>query len=92
MIELQMFTNGMRESVSSEVCLKDVPPKAFKVMIDYFYNGGLDLEDTADGNMLLLELLLLADQFGVSLLHQDCCKTLLERVSEVVLITLLCFL
>ncbi|KAL4557579.1 hypothetical protein LXL04_035762 [Taraxacum kok-saghyz] len=80
---MKMFTNGMSESVSSEVCLKDVSPKAFKIMIDYFYNGGLNLEDTIDTNILLLDLLLLADQFGVSLLHQDCCKTLLERLTEV---------
>lgn len=80
-----MFTNGMSESVSSEICLKEVSsPKAFKIMIDYFYNGGLNLENTVDTNILLLELLLLADQFGVSLLHQDCCKTLLEQLSEVV--------
>ena len=79
-----MFTNGMSESASSEVCLKDVSPKAFKIMIDYFYSGAFNLEDTVDSNILLLELLILADQFGVSLLHQDCCKTLLERLSEVV--------
>ncbi|CAH1446256.1 unnamed protein product [Lactuca virosa] len=80
---MKMFTNGMSESVSSEICLKEVTsPKAFKIMIDYFYNGGLNLEDTVDTNILLLELLLLADQFGVSLLHQDCCKTLLEQLSE----------
>nr|XP_043615321.1 BTB/POZ domain-containing protein At2g30600 [Erigeron canadensis] len=78
----KMFTNGMIESISSSVCLKDVSPKAFKIMIDYFYNGGFNLEDTIDSNNLLLELLLLADQFGVSLLHQDCCKALLERLSE----------
>lgn len=79
-----MFTNGMSESISSEVCLKDVSPQAFKIMINYFYNGGFNIEDTVDSNILLLELLLLADQFGVSLLHQDCCKALLERLSEVV--------
>ncbi|CAI9259450.1 unnamed protein product [Lactuca saligna] len=80
---MKMFTNGMSESVSSEICLKEVSsPKAFKIMIDYFYNGGLNLENTVDTNILLLELLLLADQFGVSLLHQDCCKTLLEQLSE----------
>lgn len=79
---MKMFTNGMSESVSSEVCLKDVSPKVFKIMIDYFYSGGFNLEDTIDNNILLLELVLLADQFGVSLLHQDCCKTLLERLSE----------
>ncbi|KAL8233460.1 hypothetical protein R6Q59_019560 [Mikania micrantha] len=79
---MKMFTNGMSESVSSEVCLKDVSPEAFKFMINYFYNGRLHLEDTIDSNVLLLELLLLADQFGISLLHQDCCKMLLERLSE----------
>ncbi|KAI3706133.1 hypothetical protein L1987_76391 [Smallanthus sonchifolius] len=79
---MKMFTNGMSETVSSEVCLKDVSPEAFKIMMDYFYNGGLNLEDTFENNIFLLELLLLADEFGVSQLHQDCCKTLLERLSE----------
>ncbi|XP_071733978.1 BTB/POZ domain-containing protein At2g30600 [Rutidosis leptorrhynchoides] len=79
---MKMFTNGMSESVSSEVCLKDVSPQAFEIMINYFYNGGFNFENTIDSNIMLLELLLLADQFGVSLLHQDCCKALLERLSE----------
>ncbi|KVI07377.1 BTB/Kelch-associated [Cynara cardunculus var. scolymus] len=79
---LGLWSLPFMKSVSSDVCLKDVSPKAFKIMINYFYSGGFNLEDTVDSNILLLELVLLADQFGVSLLHQDCCKTLLERLSE----------
>ncbi|KAJ8540866.1 hypothetical protein K7X08_001682 [Anisodus acutangulus] len=31
----KMFTNGMRESVSSVVCLKDVPLEAFQIMLEF---------------------------------------------------------
>jgi hypothetical protein len=74
----KMFTNGMSESISSEVCLKDVGVVAFKGMIDFMYTG--DLSNTDDEN--LLQLLLLTDQFDVSVLHQECCNLLLERISE----------
>ncbi|XP_057987232.1 BTB/POZ domain-containing protein At2g30600 isoform X5 [Hevea brasiliensis] len=78
----QMFTNGMRESSSSEVSLSDVSPEAFKIMLDFMYSGEISLEDTMDFGNLLLQLLLLADKFGVTLLYQECCKTLLECLSE----------
>ncbi|CAN1781860.1 BTB/POZ domain-containing protein At2g30600 [Linum perenne] len=78
----KMFTNGMSESSSPEVHLKDVPVEAFKIMLDFMYSGELNLEDTADAGTLLLQLLLLADQFGVTVLYQECCKTLLECLSE----------
>lgn len=79
----QMFTNGMSESMSSEVTLRDVPPEAFKAMLDFLYDGQLN-EKIIDSGSLLLQLLLLADQFGVTFLHQECCKVLLECLSEVV--------
>lgn len=79
-----MFTNGMNESLSLKVRLTDVPPEAFKAMLEYMYCGELNIEDAIDFGTLLLQLLLLADQFGVSILHQECCKTLLECLSEVV--------
>ncbi|KAI7987166.1 BTB/POZ domain-containing protein [Camellia lanceoleosa] len=77
-----MFTNGMSESISSKVLLQDVPLEAFKAMLEFMYYGELNKEDTMDIDTLLLQLLLLADQFGVTLLHQECCKTLLECLSE----------
>lgn len=81
----QMFTNGMRESVSSMVCLKDIPLEAFKIMLEFMYSGELNKEATEGINTLLLQLLLLADEFGVTLLHLECCKILLECLSEVIL-------
>ncbi|CAL1383682.1 unnamed protein product [Linum trigynum] len=78
----KMFTNGMSESCSSEVHLRDVPLQAFKIMLEFMYSGDLNLEDTTDSGTLLLQLLLLADQFGVTILYQECCKTLLECLSE----------
>ncbi|GMQ07255.1 hypothetical protein CsSME_00051528 [Camellia sinensis var. sinensis] len=77
-----MFTNGMSESISSKVLLQDVPLEAFKAMLEFMYYGELNKEDTMDIDTLLLQLLLLADQFRVTLLHQECCKTLLECLSE----------
>lgn len=79
-----MFTNGMSESMSSEITLRDVPPEAFKAMFDFLYSGKHNDEVNIDSGSLLLELLLVADQFGVTLLHQECCKMLLECLSEVV--------
>lgn len=78
----KMFTNGMTESVSSKICLKDVCFDAFKIMLKFMYSGEVNEDDAMDTDMLLLQLLLLADQFGVSLLHQECCKRLLEHLSE----------
>uniref|UniRef100_A0A7N0R7Y1 BTB domain-containing protein n=1 Tax=Kalanchoe fedtschenkoi TaxID=63787 RepID=A0A7N0R7Y1_KALFE len=78
----KMLTNGMRESISSKICLSDVSPEAVKNMVEFMYKGELSLEDVTDVGGLLLQLLLLADQFGITLLHQECCKTLLECLSE----------
>ncbi|XP_011034881.1 PREDICTED: BTB/POZ domain-containing protein At2g30600-like isoform X2 [Populus euphratica] len=78
----KMFTNGMSESSSSEVFLSDVSPEAFKVMLEFLYSGVLSLEDSVEFGTLLLQVLLLADQFGVTHLYQECCKTLLECLSE----------
>ncbi|XP_043708634.1 BTB/POZ domain-containing protein At2g30600 [Telopea speciosissima] len=77
----KMFTNGMRESSASEICLKDVSPEAFTVMLEFMYSGELDIKDAMDLEGLLRQLLL-ADQFGVVPLRQECCKTLLVSLSE----------
>ncbi|CAA3010178.1 BTB POZ domain-containing At2g30600 [Olea europaea subsp. europaea] len=78
----KMFTNGMSESASSKACFKDVCFEAFSTMLDFMYGGEVYKEDSVLVDTLLLQLLLLADQFGVTLLHQECCKTLLEHLSE----------
>ncbi|GFP78976.1 BTB/POZ domain-containing protein at2g30600 [Phtheirospermum japonicum] len=78
-----MFTNGLTKSVSSKICLKDVCFEAFKLMLDFMYSGEINEDDVTDIDMLPLQLLLRADQFGVSLLHQECCKCLLEHLFEV---------
>ncbi|XP_017189302.1 BTB/POZ domain-containing protein At2g30600 isoform X2 [Malus domestica] len=78
----KMFTNGMSETISPEVILRDISPEAFKGLLEFMYSGELSLEATVDSGALLLQLFLLADQFGVTLLHQECCKKLLEYLSE----------
>ncbi|KAJ6411897.1 hypothetical protein OIU84_005045 [Salix udensis] len=78
----KMFTNGMSESSSSEVFLRDMSPEAFKVMLEFMYSGELILEGSVEFGTLLLQALLLADQFGVTLLYQECYKTLLECLTE----------
>lgn len=82
MAVLQMFTNGMSESVSTKIYIKDVYFEAFRIMLNFMYTGEL-IEGSMDIDTLFLQLLLLADQFGVSLLHQECCKRLLEHLTEV---------
>ncbi|KAK3231983.1 hypothetical protein Dsin_003864 [Dipteronia sinensis] len=78
----KMFTNGMIESNSSDIHLRDVSLEAFNIMLEYMYSGELSTEDSMDFGSLLLQLLLLADQFGVTPLHQECCKLFLECLSE----------
>ncbi|XP_050157203.1 BTB/POZ domain-containing protein At2g30600 isoform X2 [Malus sylvestris] len=78
----KMFTNGMSETISPEVILRDISPEAFKGLLEFMYSGELSLEAAVDSGALLLQLFLLADQFGVTLLHQECCKKLLEYLSE----------
>ncbi|XP_047325319.1 BTB/POZ domain-containing protein At2g30600 [Impatiens glandulifera] len=78
----KMLTNGMSESISSKVVLRDVPIESFKIMLEFMYCGEINQEESINVGTLVLELLLLADQFGVTSLHQDCCKTLLEGLSE----------
>ncbi|KNA06189.1 hypothetical protein SOVF_183290 [Spinacia oleracea] len=79
---LKMFTNGMRESASTKVRLREVSPEALKAMLNYMYSGELDMEDIKDNDTLLLHILLLADQFGITHLQQECCKILLECLYE----------
>ncbi|KAH9297739.1 hypothetical protein KI387_029421 [Taxus chinensis] len=78
----KMFTNGMCESKCSEVCLRDISPEAFLAMLEFMYSGQLDIDEKQDMGSILLPLILLADQFGIYLLRQECCEYLLESLSE----------
>uniref|UniRef100_A0A7C8YYJ7 BTB domain-containing protein n=1 Tax=Opuntia streptacantha TaxID=393608 RepID=A0A7C8YYJ7_OPUST len=78
----KMFTNGMSETASTNICLREVNPEAFKAMLEYMYSGQVDMDEIKDNEALLLHLLLLADQFGVPTLLQECYKMLLECLSE----------
>ncbi|OAY82979.1 BTB/POZ domain-containing protein, partial [Ananas comosus] len=77
----KMFTNGMIESSSSEIYLRDVSAEAFSIMLEFMYSGELVM-DFKEMNSLLLDLLLLSDQFAVTSLQRECCKRILECLSE----------
>ncbi|CAN6202880.1 unnamed protein product [Urochloa humidicola] len=77
----KMFTNGMKESSTSDVFFKDVPPEAFFLLLQFMYYGELKL-DTRDITSVLVELLLLSDQFAITVLQFECCKRIMECLSE----------
>jgi hypothetical protein len=79
-----MFTNGMWESNIGEVVLRDVAPEPFLAMLRFMYCGYLDLEERGECGTLLLPLLVLADQYAIQLLQQECCMRLLDYLTEVV--------
>lgn len=78
-----MFTNGMSESNSSEIWLRNVPLDVLKAMLQFMYSGVLHAEDTIDSVNLVLQLLMLADQYGIAPLREECCKSLLNCLREV---------
>ena len=78
-----MFTNGMSESNIGQVLIRDVAPEPFLAMLRFMYRGHLELDEKDDAGALLLPLLLLADQFAVQLLQQECCMLLLDCLNEV---------
>ncbi|RCV19754.1 hypothetical protein SETIT_4G001000v2 [Setaria italica] len=77
----KMFTNGMKESSASDVFFKDVPPEAFFLLLQFMYNGELKV-DTQDITSVLVQLLLLSDQFAITVLQFECCKRIMECLSE----------
>ncbi|KAK8956097.1 BTB/POZ domain-containing protein [Platanthera guangdongensis] len=77
----KMFTGGMIESKSSNATFSDVSPEAFTAMLHFMYSGELDLEKDKRGS-LLISLIMLADQFAISYLQRECCRCLLECLSE----------
>ncbi|CAA6657824.1 unnamed protein product [Spirodela intermedia] len=78
----KMFTNGMLESKASRISLSDVSVDAFLALLRFMYGGKLEMEDETRIGALLVPLLLLADQFGIKRLHQECCNYFLEQLSE----------
>ncbi|KAI0514074.1 hypothetical protein KFK09_010108 [Dendrobium nobile] len=77
----KMFTGGMVESKSADVTFRDVSSEAFVAMLHFMYSGELEIEkDKMDS--LIIPLMLLADQFEIIFLQQECCKCLLECISE----------
>ncbi|KAH9549375.1 hypothetical protein CY35_10G016000 [Sphagnum magellanicum] len=78
----KMFTNGMCESSIGEVVIRDVSPELLMVMLHFMYCGHLELDEKDNAGCLLLPLLLLADQFAIELLQQECCVSLLDCLTE----------
>ncbi|XP_006664953.1 BTB/POZ domain-containing protein At2g30600 [Oryza brachyantha] len=77
----KMFTNGMKESSASNAFFEDVPVEAFFLLIQFMYSGELKV-DAKEITPLLVELLLLSDQFGIMALQFECCKRIMEFLSE----------
>ncbi|WOL18186.1 BTB/POZ domain-containing protein [Canna indica] len=84
----KMFTNGMAETSSSEIYFKDVSAEAFMIMLQFMYTAVLEM-DTIEMGSILIPLLLLADQFGVTALQHECCKRIMECLSEDIVCTIL---
>lgn len=80
--QMQMFTNGMKESSASNVFFEDVPVEAFFLLIQFMYSGELKV-DIEEITPVLVELLLLSDQFGITALQFECCKRIMEFLSKV---------
>lgn len=78
----KMFTNGMSESSVGQVLIRDTEPQVFMAMLWFMYRGHLDLEERSDYWALLLPLLVLADQFAIQPLQQECCLRLLDCLAE----------
>lgn len=77
----KMFTNGMKESSASNVRFEDVSAEAFFLLLQFMYSGELKV-DTQEITSVLVQLLLLSDQFGITILQFECCKRIMELLSE----------
>jgi hypothetical protein len=77
----KMFTNGMKESSASDIFFEDVSAEAFFLMLRFMYYGELMVADS-DITSVLVQLLLLSDQFAVTILQFECCKRIMQCLSE----------
>ncbi|TVT99322.1 hypothetical protein EJB05_55322, partial [Eragrostis curvula] len=79
----KMFTNGMKESSASDVFFEDVSAEAFFLLLRFMYCGELMVANS-DITSVLLQLLLLSDQFAVTILQFECCKRVMQCLSELI--------
>lgn len=77
----KMFTNGMKESRASNVFFEDVSAEAFSLLLQFMYCGELKVDNRYITSELV-QLLLLSDQFGITILQFECCKRIMEFLSE----------
>uniref|UniRef100_A0ACD5XXC3 Uncharacterized protein n=1 Tax=Avena sativa TaxID=4498 RepID=A0ACD5XXC3_AVESA len=77
----KMFTNGMKESKATDVFFEDISAQAFSLLLQFMYSGELIVDDRYITSVLL-QLLLLSDQFGITVLQFECCKRIMEFLSE----------
>ena len=84
---MQMFTNGMKESSAPNVFFEDASAEAFSLLLQFMYSGELKV-DNQYITPALVQLLLLSDQFGITVLQFECCKRIMEFLSEVPLLSL----
>jgi hypothetical protein len=85
---MQMFTNGMKESKAPNVFFEDVSAQAFSLLLQFMYSGELIIDNRCITSVLV-QLLLLSDQFGITVLQFECCKRIMEFLSEVPLFSLI---
>ncbi|KAH7291551.1 hypothetical protein KP509_29G021400 [Ceratopteris richardii] len=79
---LKMFTNGMWESSTTKICVRDVEPDVFLAMLRFMYCGRLVLCQNDELDSFLISLLILADRFGIPLLQHACSLKLIEVLSK----------
>ncbi|KAL6861699.1 hypothetical protein ACP4OV_017399 [Aristida adscensionis] len=77
----KMFTNGMKESSTSDVFFEDVSAEAFFLLLQFMYYGELNVA-SRNITSVLVQLLLLSDQFAITILQFECCKRIMECLSE----------
>ena len=65
-----MFESGMRENATHEARITDVEPPVFRAMLEYLYAGLWPKAEMA------LDLLLLADKYGIDGLKEKCSSIL----------------
>lgn len=71
-----MFSHNMKEKGQDEIELKDISPKGFSAMLDYFYHGHVTLEPSK-----VEEVIEGARFFHVDWLLEVCCEFLIQHLS-----------
>jgi N-acetylneuraminic acid mutarotase len=71
-----MFSHNMKEKGQDVIELKDISPKGFSAMLDYFYHGHVTLEPSK-----VEEVIEGARYFHVDWLLEVCCEFLIQHLS-----------